>query len=130
MLSNLYNKRFPGIQILYMSSDAAEAVKLFTNAFFAVKVSFFNEIRTISDRLDIPWQSVLCGMLSDGRISAHHTQVPGPDGMWGFGGACLEKDLSEVATDLEDLGLPSHIVSAAIVRNVIDRSFTTSKGST
>lgn len=94
MLYGLYQQRFPGTQILCMDTDESEAVKLFTNGFFATKVAFFNEINLLCQRLGLDWNVVLQGMLSDGRITPTHTQVPGPDGKYGFGGACLPKDLA------------------------------------
>jgi len=88
-LVSLYQKRFPGIPVLVMDSGESEAVKLFQNAFFAVKVSFWNEVRSLADKLNLNWDHVLKGILADGRITPSHTLVPGPDGLRGFGGACL-----------------------------------------
>lgn len=102
LLGDLYKKRFPGTAFHYMSSDESEAVKLFTNGFFATKVSYFNEVRALADKLELDWQTILGGMLSDGRIAHSHTQVPGPDGKRGFGGACLQKDLQMLLECLED----------------------------
>ena len=89
LLHRLYDKRFPGVPVLVMSSSESEAVKLFQNSFFAVKVAFFNEINELSERLKLDWDRVLAGMLSDGRIAHAHTKVPGPDGKYGFWGECL-----------------------------------------
>lgn len=94
ILESLYLDRFPGIPVHTISSDESEAVKLFCNAFFATKIAFFNEINLLSEKMGLDWPTVLNGMLSDGRISHSHTQVPGPDGSYGFGGACLIKDLA------------------------------------
>ncbi len=95
-LNILHHTRFPGIQVQLMSSDESEAVKLMTNAFFATKISFMNEMRGLCDGLGLNWEAVLAGMLSDGRISHSHTQVPGHDGLGGFGGRCLPKDLEQL----------------------------------
>lgn len=94
MLWDLYHTRFPGVPVLCMDTEESEAVKLFTNAAFAVKVAFFNEINHLAQRLRLDWGTILEGMLTDGRITHSHTQVPGPDGKYGFGGACLPKDLA------------------------------------
>lgn len=122
ILVNLYDRRFPGVPILTMSSDASEGVKLFTNSFFAVKVSFFNELYQIAGAAGIDWELVLGGMISDGRIAPFHTQVPGPDGIKGFGGSCLPKDIAELAFYAETvLGLEPGICKACIQRNKADR---------
>lgn len=93
LLCELCEKRFPGVQTIFMSSDESEAVKLFVNAFAAAKVSLFNEFRSLADALKLDWDRIIEGVLSDGRIGNEWTKVPGPDGKRGFGGKCLPKDL-------------------------------------
>lgn len=124
VLKELYLSRFPGVQLLWMSSDQSEAVKLITNAFFAVKIAFFNEVNLLCKTLAVTggWPLVLDGILSDGRIAHSHTQVPGPDGHYGFGGGCLPKDLEMVVQHLLDEHLPCHVTTAAQLRNKYDRS--------
>lgn len=111
MLNRLYKSRFPGVPLYMMTSDESEAVKLFTNGFFAVKIAFFNEVRALADKLGLDWERVLGGVLSDGRISHNHTQVPGPDGQRGFGGACLPKDLANLIQCLYDAETSSPYLS-------------------
>lgn len=82
-------KRFPGVPVFVMTSDASEAVKLIQNSFFGVKLAFFNEMRTMTDKLSICWDDVMAGVLSDGRIAHAHTMVPGRCGTFGFAGGCL-----------------------------------------
>lgn len=89
VLASIYETRFKGIPILKMKPSESEAVKLFQNSFFSVKVSFFNEIRALADKLQLNWNDILRGMLTDGRIAHSHTKAPGPDGKYGYGGACL-----------------------------------------
>lgn len=119
-LAALYRQRFPGVDYHLMSSDESEAVKLFTNAFFAVKVAFFNEINELACHLNLDWDSVREGILSDGRITANHTRVPGPDGKFGFGGTCLPKDLAMLAAALTPLP-NAGVVWGALHRNEVDR---------
>lgn len=128
VLYNLYLERFPGVPIYLMRSDESEAVKLFCNAFFAIKISFFNEINNLIAKLELDWNRILEGMLSDGRIGSSHTRVPGPDGQFGFGGKCLPKDLrmlieciTEEQTVFDECS-PAEICKAALRRNqAIDR---------
>ena len=85
-----YSKRFPGNNILLMSSDESEAVKYICNCFFAVKVIFFNEMKIgLKDPYNIDWDKVMEGVLTDGRIGISHYDVPGHDGKYGYGGLCV-----------------------------------------
>lgn len=124
-LDMVYRQRFPAIQVLIMTSDESEAVKLFTNAFFAVKIAYFNEINLLSEKLGLDWESILKGILSDGRIAHSHTQVPGPDGRYGFGGACLPKDLDMLIQHIYEICHSHNLCAAAEARNqIIDRERT------
>jgi UDPglucose 6-dehydrogenase len=123
-LIHIYRERFPATEVMLMTSDESEAVKLIQNSFFAVKVAFWNEARSLADVLKLRWDVVMNGILSDGRISPSHTRVPGPDGKRGFGGECLPKDLASLSSLLDDyLEVPngSIVCKAALRRNEIDR---------
>jgi UDP-glucose 6-dehydrogenase len=87
---SLYNHRFPGTPLFAMrTSEESEAIKLFTNGFFAVKISYFNEIEKLVASHDWNWGRILNAIIADGRITRSHTMVPGPDGLAGYGGRCL-----------------------------------------
>lgn len=121
-VGELYWERFPGVPIInYQSSDTTEMIKLALNSFFSVKVAFFNELREVSDAHNLDWTDVLGGVLGDGRIAHSHTQVPGPDGSYGFGGACLEKDANQFVHMAIDKGLFPLMTNAALTRNLSDR---------
>ena len=60
---------------------------------FATKVSFLNEMKLLSEKVEANWDDVIQGFLRDGRIGHSHWQVPGPDGKLGFGGSCFPKDV-------------------------------------
>lgn len=121
---DLLLNRFPNVPVYYMTSDESEAVKLFLNGFFAVKVAYFNEINALCSRLNMDWETILDGLLSDGRIAHSHTKVPGPDGKFGFGGECLPKDLNNLITCIEAAGCLAHVTHAASERNRGDRDRT------
>ncbi len=118
---DLYYDRFPGALLLQMSSDESEAVKLMLNGFFAVKVAYLNEMNLLASKLGLDWSRVMEGILSDGRIAHSHTQVPGPDGKYGFGGECLPKDLASLIQCMTDSGALGAVSMAARVRNKFDR---------
>lgn len=125
-LIQFYNKRFPQTPIFCVTSDESEAVKLIQNSFFAVKVAFWNEMYTLCQKLGLEWQCVLNAILADGRVDPSHTQVPGPDGKRGFGGACLIKDLSSLISIIRQSGCMDYVTDAALERNtVIDRNAAT-----
>lgn len=111
LLHGLYERRFPGVPVYLMSSDESEAVKLACNAFFATKVSFFNEIHNLAQRLGLDWHRIREGMLSDGRIAHAHTEVPGRDGP-GYGGHCLPKDVRQLAGCFEAAGVGCPVLGA------------------
>lgn len=121
LLNAMLGARFPGVPVHALSSGDSELLKLGQNAFFAVKVAFFNELRALCDRAGGDWELLRKAMLSDGRISSSHTMVPGPDGELGFGGRCLPKDLSQFIAEQLTAGLSPHMASAAQRRNDADR---------
>lgn len=113
--------RFPGVQVVQMLSDESEAVKLFTNYCYAVKVSLFNELEELSGKMGLDWETVRDGIIGGGRVGDSHTAVPGHDGN-GFGGACLVKDAREVAMAAYRLGLEPLVGAGALTRNKHDRT--------
>ncbi len=118
---DLCNKRFVGVPVYVMSSDETEYVKLSMNVIWAVKVSLFNELRKIADAGKLDWEHCLEAMLADGRITQSHTQVPGYDGKFGFGGKCLPKDLANMMIGARRLGVDTPIMHATWMRNLKDR---------
>jgi UDPglucose 6-dehydrogenase len=88
-VANLLRNRFSKVPCHTMFSDESEMVKYMANCFLGVKVSFFNEMKLLVDKLNLDWNHVLEGVLADSRIGRSHTQVPGPDGDLGYGGSCV-----------------------------------------
>jgi UDPglucose 6-dehydrogenase len=114
-LESLYRTRFPGVPILNMQSSASELVKLATNSFFAAKVTMFNLFHRMATANRLNWNDVLAGIMADGRIAHAHTAVPGPDGLQGFGGTCLPKDLANLYWCATASG-----VDASLLQNVME----------
>ena len=117
-LVDLYKERFPGISCQLMTSDESETVKYIANCFFSVKISYFNEMKLLCDKLALNWDSIIEGVLSDGRIGISHYQVPGHDGKLGFGGTCFAKDINSLITVMKDHDLDPKILKAAWEVNV------------
>lgn len=78
--------------VAYCSITEAAMVKYTINCFLSLKVAYFNQIYDICQTNGADFRSVVNLALMDSRIGASHTQVPGPDGSRGFGGACFPKD--------------------------------------
>lgn len=121
-LGRLLFQRFPGVPVLYCSSAESEMAKLMCNSFFAHKISFFNEMHRLAEAVGADWDQVLRAVLSDGRISHSHTSVPGPDGKFGFGGACLPKDLANLLTSMREVNVDCTVSQAVLDRNWEDRN--------
>ena len=121
-LVKLYTERFPGTLCQIMTSETSEFLKLMKNAFFAAKISLFNEFKEIALHSRVDWTMAVRGVITDGRINPSHTNVPGPDGRTGFGGACLPKDLKELLTFAEGRQIKCPILTSVDYRNsMIDR---------
>lgn len=116
-LYKLYKNRFPGSQILIMDSNESEFVKYAANCFFATKVMYFNEIKLLSDKLDLNWDIIMQGILSDGRISQSHTNVPGHDGDRGFGGTCFPKDINALIKTMQSYDIDPLLLKSAWEQN-------------
>ena len=118
----LFKKAFPNIQTVLMKSDESESVKYIANCFFATKVSFFNEVHCLIEKLGLDWHSIINGVISDKRIGQSHFQVPGHDGDKGFGGTCFPKDINALIKTFEKNGLDPKLLRAAWDVNLNVRS--------
>ena len=120
-LRELLGRAHPEVPLFCVSSQESEFVKLMQNAFSAVKVAFFNEMRAYSDKLGMDWGICREALLAGGWINPTHTQVPGPDGKRGFGGACLPKDLANLMHCFLNAKCDPLVLGAAHTRNKFDR---------
>lgn len=91
--TDLMTEIFPDKDILMVSNKEAELAKYAHNCFGALKVNYFNIVNEMCERLNLNYINVLEGVLMSGFINDPHTQVPGPDGLYGFGGKCFPKDV-------------------------------------
>lgn len=110
-VKELYQQKY-GVQIpiLLTSSDESEAIKYFSNSFLALKVSYFNVLFQLADKMGFDYCTVVSGIISDPRIGSSHTSVPGPDGFLGYGGTCFPKDINSLISTLN-----SHNVNCSIL---------------
>lgn len=117
LVKELYEYRFPGVKCFLMSSHESEFIKYFTNTFFATKVSFFNEMFLLVEKLGLNWNTILEGVMSDGRIGISHYQVPGHDGDFGFGGTCFPKDINAFIKTFEKNEINPIVLKSVWKRN-------------
>ena len=118
-VSKLYRDRFgSSIAIIETDFQSAELIKYVCNTYFATKVSFLNEMKRISDKVDAHWDDVIEGFLRDGRIGSSHSQVPGPDGKFGFGGSCFPKDIQAMISFSKEIGVYTNVLNGAWQTNL------------
>ena len=104
---------------IHTNVKTAEMIKYFNNLFFAVKVSFMNEMNMVAEKTGtINWEKAVRGFVSDGRVGDSHLQVPGPDGKMGFGGSCFPKDINAFMTFADSIGLDLAVLKGAWKTNL------------
>jgi UDPglucose 6-dehydrogenase len=115
LVIDLYSQLYPEAKISICTSEESEAMKLFCNNFYAQKVMIFNEFYDICQKSGINFEIVKKLMLQNDWINPMHTQVPGPDGKLGYGGACFIKDTNALLNFAKDIGAISEILEATII---------------
>ena len=93
---NTFTEAFPDAKIIVLNSREAEMSKYMTNLFLATKVSFFNDMYSVCDKLGINYTDTIEAVMHDPRIGKSHYMVPGPDGDRGYGGHCFPKDMEAI----------------------------------
>lgn len=118
-VKSLYSDRFGEfLPILQTNFQTAELIKYMNNLFFATKVSFLNEMKLVSEKIDADWSKAIEGFILDGRIGHSHIAVPGPDGKLGFGGSCFPKDIQAMISFGKELGIDMHVLKGAWETNL------------
>ena len=118
----MFRERFPHTPIIKTDVTTAQFIKYMSNCFFATKVSFMNEMKQAADVTGVDWRTAVNGFLLDGRIGNSHIDVPGHDGMMGFGGKCFPKDINAFINYFDEIGIDAKIMKAAWDKNIEVRS--------
>jgi len=121
-LEEMYRYRFGNSTPIYKCSwEKAELTKYGANCFFAVKISYFNFMHQVCEKLDIEFDEVRDMILADGRIGRSHANVPGWDGQKGYSGSCFPKDINALVNFAKDLGIDPKLIDASWKQNLEDR---------
>jgi nucleotide sugar dehydrogenase len=107
--------------VAFTSIGEAALSKYIINSFLATKVVFMNEMADITNAHGYDWRKMRILIDVDSRIGKSHTQVPGADGHYGFGGMCFPKDTSALLKIANKVNVHLSVLKSAIKKNLLLR---------
>jgi len=110
--------------VVFTDLKTASMIKYTMNSFLALKVLFFNQVYSVYNAVNAQdsWENFIGALAKDTRIGPTHMAVPGPDGRYGYGGACFPKDTAAMLRMANLAGVDFSVLEAAVIANQEIRS--------